>query len=767
MNNHSILSGRVARWLYGMMLRTTRVGAQRQCNAFAGPGDERDDAIQNVYVINLDRQIGRWGCMERELARIRTAASTPLTSIAKRFSAVDAKSYRGSPDRGGLLTEYSLGDQLFVEPEPLLEGDPAASNRRVVMTPQEIAVALSHLTLWQLIASGDQEYALILEDDVYFCREFASVLNTAWTDLMHSTEIAEGFDVLYLSYEEAKGGAVKDRADVSEALFRPRRGLWYLSGYVLSRAGARRLVDLFPVCGPVDLWINHQFDTLRVLATNRSIIEQRRDLRSANSYSILPVLSRVGVMWREKPLLFKVPQLRTPVFAFGKQGTGVASLAMALSMLGYRCISNIDRLPTREDESLFRKRKRIFDAYVNVGSLARRYSDLAKLYPKAKFIVTLPDEPDLTSADEVGDREGAAPDCTDRGLAELYHTLHKLREISADVLVLPSGVTNRWEVLCQFLECEQPVSPYPECPDQLPRRLVDHGDSTSWHRSPGITKLKWDASPWVVDVRNGWHGIRSCERDDQEGASRDHTFRMEGRSEDFDGSPWRLLDDTFPSNLALFDPENFSVAANGSARLTLRKERARVREYTSAALCSRERYTHGRFAAVVQSASAPGLVTGIFLHRNAPRQEIDIELLGKDTTKMLVNVYYNPGSEGARMEYGYRGTPMLIDLGFDAAKDSHEYAIEWNSMSIRWLVDGEVVYERGNWDPTPIPHLPMNFNVNLWCSRSEQLAGQLNDRDLPAHTDIEELAIDGASVSAAALSAKINSIGVTSEAIIG
>jgi len=61
MNNRSILSGRVARWLYGMMLRTTRVGAQRQCNAFAGPGDERDDAIQNVYGLRWRCHISRCG----------------------------------------------------------------------------------------------------------------------------------------------------------------------------------------------------------------------------------------------------------------------------------------------------------------------------------------------------------------------------------------------------------------------------------------------------------------------------------------------------------------------------------------------------------------------------------------------------------------------------------------------------------------------------------------------------------------------------------
>lgn len=136
-----------------------------------------------------------------------------------------------------------------------------------------------------------------------------------------------------------------------------------------------------------------------------------------------------------------------------------------------------------------------------------------------------------------------------------------------------------------------------------------------------------------------------------------------------------------------------------------------------------------------------GLVTGVFLHRNAPRQEIDIEFLGRDTTKLLINVYYNPGDEGARMEYGYRGTPEMLDLGFDAAEDFHNYEIEWTPAFIRWRVDGHLLRERLHWAPTPIPHLPMNFHVNLWHSRSRSLGGRLSRRDLPAQTAIRRLEI--------------------------
>jgi FkbM family methyltransferase len=207
------------------------------------------------------------------------------------------------------------------------------------MTRQEVAVALSHIAVWKTVAASDLPYTLVLEDDVYFRRGFARTLDRAWAELMEGDEQAAAFDLLYLSFMEARMGA--DRVPVSELVFRPRRGLWCLSGYVLSAGGAQRLLDLLPVRGPVDLWINHQFENLDVIATQQSIIEQRLDCPSANSYSILPVLSKVGVLTRERPLLFKTRPLPGPVFEFGKHGSGLTALAMALSMLGYRGCSDV------------------------------------------------------------------------------------------------------------------------------------------------------------------------------------------------------------------------------------------------------------------------------------------------------------------------------------------------------------------------------------------------------------------------------------------
>jgi hypothetical protein len=62
------------------------------------------------------------------------------------------------------------------------------------------------------------------------------------------------------------------------------------------------------------------------------------------------------------------------------------------------------------------------------------------------------------------------------------------------------------------------------------------------------------------------------------------------------------------------------------------------------------------------------------------------------------------------------------------------------------LVDDHLVHRRAIWDPTPIPHLPMALHVNIWPSRSTQLAGRINNRRLPATTIVGSIALEASSV---------------------
>ena len=746
--NEATYSGMLARLVYRLMLGTRYFGTKPICKSLGGTDDPPFGLIQRICVINLDRQVDRWHQIQRELGSICGRSGKPLTGMAGRFSAVDARHDIGPPSLEELQPSYSLADQLFVEPNPLLATNQEARGHRVDMTRQEVAVALSHIAVWKMVAASDQLYTLVLEDDVCFRRGFPQALDRAWTELMDIYGKSDAFDVLYLSYKEACTKVTKHR--VSDVLFRPLRGLWHLSGYVLSKRGAQKLLDLLPVHGPVDLWINHQFDKLDVFATHRSIIEQRLDVPSGNSYSILPVLSKVGALTREKPLLFKARTLPGPTFAFGKQCSGLTPLAMALSMLGYRCCSDITELPKREHDNLHgKKRGRVFDAYVNVGSLLpRRLIELAKLYRGARFIITVGYENELTLLGGDHSREGSdrtrdSSDADD-AVASSRSLIDELRQLSRNVLVLPAQGLDKWELLCGFLECDYPSAPYPNCEDQAQRKLSVNGSQNSRNNLPTARRLRSDSSPWIAPRKN-WDGVPLAEVTVGSFRQGERTSVSE-HFQDVDSALWMLRDDTFPSNLSLFSPRNFSIGSNHVARLTLRQERTPVREFTSASICSRQRYLYGRFVAVVKPAKVPGLITGVFLHRNSPRQEIDIEFLGRDTTRLLANVYYNPGGEGTRLEYGYRGAPTLIELGFDASRGFHRYEIEWCATSIRWGVDGRLVHERVNWDPTPVPHLPMQFNVNLWHTRSEELAGRLAGGDLPAHTEVSAIEIHAQSV---------------------
>lgn len=684
----------------------TRLIDSRGSNIAFGGHDQA--AIGQIYVINLDRWPGRWSRTKRELSRLRDARGASLASLARRFSAVDARYLHTVPDYSDVVVgHYTLGDQLAIEPIPGLSPNDSTRCRRIDMSPQEIAVALSHIGVWRRIADGSAPYVLVLEDDVYFRRRFMPRIDRAW-ELLLNTQRGTLFDIFYLSFKEV--GA--QQAAPSATVRRADQGLWQLSGYVLSQRGARRLLELLPSRGPIDLWVNLQFQRLSVFATGRPIIEQRADVPSSNSYSVLPVLTQVGVLTRERPLLAPRPKLRAPVFALGESGRGLSSLATALLTLGYRCCHDLDQLPPGETKALFGRGRRSFDAYANIGSLgAGQIRRLAEMYPEARIIVT------------AGTSSTIPPDW--RGLHEWPRESDEVPRRPARLLVLPDHHPDKWDLLTRFLGTEYPSWPYPVRPELGQRQLqeVRYGRD-----SRGSRPLKFDRSPWTLSGTKP-HAIYVADREAGERSSE------EWSGAELLGADWLLRDDTFPSNLAVFRPGNATVR-EGSVLLELRRERTMVRTYTSAAIANRATQQYGFFEVEMRPTNVSGLITGVFLHRNSPRQEIDLEILGRDTRRLLTNVYFNPGDDGTKLEYGYRGTPVLVDLGFDASDDFHRYSIEWTPRLIRWRVDGHVVHERFIWDPTPIPDLPLEFNVNLWHSRSEGLAGRLAQARLPARTEL-------------------------------
>ena len=701
--------------LFRIALRCRGMLPKGPCFAFDGSGSREGRAIERIHVINLHRQKFRWFEMERELRRVLDKHGNSIWNLTERFDAIDALDFLQDPLKDKEVDPiYYLKDQLFVEPQPNILPGEFKLDAEIRMSRAEIAVAKSHIALWRKIATQDYKYVLILEDDIWLRPGFAKKIERAWRELSLQKVTPNKFDIFYVSFQEVKNGAPK--TVLSKNMFRPQRGLWHLSGYVLSQTGARKLLEFLPSKGPIDLWINYCFNSLEVVAISRPIIIQRRDLISTNSYSILPALTKVGALTSEKASLFQVRPKESPVFVFGSEDSGLSSISMALLMLGYTCCSDLDEIPSTELEALLiGDPHRSYNAYSNIVVLENKIEMLKKLYAKAKFIIVINNEKSI-----------------DRKCSKLIELCN-----GADVLILFSETVNKWKIICEFLRCAPPSSTFPKTAEKGIRKFATLIQKSDVISSNG----KHDKSPWIINQR--LNSLRIVSFDKQSEICKENLrVNYDENFQTIDETKWLVRDDTFTDNLALFRTSNIICCPNTGAEFKVKKESLGVRKYSAAAVTSREEYLYGRFEATIKAAPKNGIVTGFFLHRDSPRQEIDIEITGNKRNQLLINVFYNPGDVGAKYDYGYRGSPVYIDLGFDASESYHKFSIEWQPNEIKWFVDDTLVHHRFEWDPTPIPHLPMAIHFNSWPTRSKELAGALADRSLPSSSFIKSLKVD-------------------------
>lgn len=659
------------------------------------------DRVGSIVVINLDRQPERWERVRAELGRFRTSDGRSLTAITRRFAAIDARDGKAVAATADVDPVYRLGDQLHVQPDRTLEACFGA-DEQLRMTRQEVAIARSHIEVWKSIVLGQDERVLVLEDDVWFSGGAATAITNGWHEALERSRPGEGPHLFYLSYEDAGGTA--ERTDIGPELFRPVRGLWFMSGYILSREGASRLLRAMPVVGPVDTWMNYRFAELDALAIASPVILQRPDATSQNSYSVLPYLARAGVVDAGSGLLpaEKAQQVKLVAWAEPREHEG---LAMALSMLGLRV--------------------RVFE--MEEGPVDP--TDLDHLFDRFEALI----DPPLAESTLIGLLE--RPDvrlimeCASRPALEAQlKALPKSR-----ITILPEGLAD-WPPLCALLEIPEPTEPFPKGADRCARLFREPRSEPKQTASSEIPLKSMDASPWIAP----WHRWQRPLENRTPLEARH--FR---RGVDTTAIAIAPLSETFPGNLAAFCVEGLSQNG-GSTRLTLTETPTATRDYQSGAFASVQSFRYGHFEARIKAAQGAGLVTGFFLHRSSPRQEIDVELTGANPGRMIANVYFNPGDEGSTLEFGYRGTPCHIDLGFDATEDVHLYAIDWNADRIIWSVDGEIVHERKSWGPTPIPHLPMRLHGNLWAPRSVQLAGDVKLAQLPSSADFANVSFSTA-----------------------
>jgi len=566
-----------------------QVFAKKKCSAFnVLNSNENAECIEKIYVINLDRQPDRFARVKSEFSRIMDASHNRLVNILERVTAVDAVNLEQEISIGNVDTKYTLGEQLFVDPYKAL---PQGINldMKIDMSKQEIAVALSHIKIWKKIALSTEPYALVIEDDICLHPSFSRLMEKSWYEISKKESKGNLFDILFLSFKEVDLGAEKIK--FTDNTFKLFRGIWYMSGYVLSKEGANKLIEMLPLHGPVDLWINHKFDHLTALMTKKSIIPQRSDEASVNFYSVLPILSKIGVLNDGSPSVFKNKPTTLPVFALGKENDKLTSLAMALSMLGFKCCSDLAKLPKPEKNSLIENlSNRKFDAYVNVKCVEDHLGELCKIYPKSYLIVF------------------------SKNLSK--EELENLREVwSERVLILNEQQSVTWKPICEFFGIVPPVSPFPKLLGLGQRKYVSERNIHINNSNVFSKWLKADDSPWIIPQSNEWQGLKV------ESGNPISQIYNEGGYEFIDNFQlknkelWSLREDTFSGNECIFSPSNVSDNKDNGYIFTAKKQNMEVREYSSAAITSNMSFLYGRFEAELKPPKISGFVTGIFLHR--------------------------------------------------------------------------------------------------------------------------------------------------------
>ena len=200
---------------------------------------------------------------------------------------------------------------------------------------------------------------------------------------------------------------------------------------------------------------------------------------------------------------------------------------------------------------------------------------------------------------------------------------------------------------------------------------------------------------------------------------------------------------------AVWKKENVTYS-DGLMHLSIKDEEATDNEtvypHTAGEARTKKLYGYGDFEVRMKPAKVVGTVSTFFTYTDEwnkvdgvenKHDEIDIEFLGKDTTKVQFN--YFVGGEGSH-EYMY-------NLGFDASKEFHNYGFRWEKDCITWLVDGKTAYQVKGTGVADIPSQSGRILASYWPSSAESWSGKYAGNNT-ATTDYQWIKASGETIYA-------------------
>ncbi|WP_276119145.1 endo-1,3-1,4-beta-glycanase ExoK [Pararhizobium qamdonense] len=171
---------------------------------------------------------------------------------------------------------------------------------------------------------------------------------------------------------------------------------------------------------------------------------------------------------------------------------------------------------------------------------------------------------------------------------------------------------------------------------------------------------------------------------------------------------------------------------NGVLELTFEQRKAGKRDYACGEIQTRKRFSYGTYEARIKTADGSGLNSAFFTYigptDKKPHDEIDFEVLGKDSGKVQVNQYIS--AKG--------GNEKLVDVEGGANTDFNDYAFVWEKDRLRYYLNGTLVQEVA--DPSKIPANDQKIFFSLWGTDTLSSWMGKFDYQAPAKMQIDRVA---------------------------
>jgi GR25 family glycosyltransferase involved in LPS biosynthesis len=203
--------------------------------------------FKKIYYINLDRRPDRNEHIKKELKKINKDKEV------ERIPAIDGRTLNIAGLSNELITDEGKLDALNIN-----------GGMYYILTPGAVGCALSHLNIYNKIIDelNDNEYALIVEDDIIIQDNFDEKLNN------YINKIPK-FDILFIGYHYYTND------DPTRKIFddygEPTK-IFGLFGYIINVKAALTIKKVFPLRYQIDTEMPNIFKDLNVFYLKEKLI---------------------------------------------------------------------------------------------------------------------------------------------------------------------------------------------------------------------------------------------------------------------------------------------------------------------------------------------------------------------------------------------------------------------------------------------------------------------------------------------------------------